>query len=85
MLRSEMEDFTDTDIKFMDEVFASVESALNKINPKLMPDRIELLKTKTNHYGPDVYYTREDAIILPNNIFVKPSVTEQFCNSDQKF
>jgi len=77
LLRSEMEDFTETDKTFMKDVFAKAKSAMDKINPKLLPERIELIKTNTNHYGPDVYYTREDAIILPNNIFKAPSIKAQ--------
>lgn len=77
LLRTEMEDFSDDEKKFMEDVFASAKSALDKINPKLLPRRIELIKTKANHYGPDVYYTREDAIIVPNNIFEKPSIEAQ--------
>ena len=77
MLRSEMQNFSGEEKVFINVVFASAQSALEKINSKLMPDRIELIKTKTNHYGPDVYYTREDAIILPDNIFMEPSVEEQ--------
>jgi len=76
-LQSEMENFTPEEEEFMHEVFASAKAAIDKINPKLMPKSIELIKTKTNHYGPDVYYTREDAIILPNNIFKNPSVADQ--------
>ncbi len=76
-LKTEMESFTPSEKEFIHEVFASAKSAIDKINPKLMPDHIELIKTKTNHYGPDVYYTREDAIILPKNIFQNPSVGDQ--------
>jgi len=77
MLRNEMSDFATEERAFMQEVFISAKSALDKVNPKLYPDHIELLKTKTNHYGPNVYYTREDAIILPDNIFLQPSVKAQ--------
>ena len=77
MLRSDMEDFSAKEKAFMEDVFESTKSALDRINPKLMPSKIELIKTKTNHYGPDVYYTREDAIILPDNIFEEPSIDSQ--------
>ena len=77
LLRSEMEDFSSDEEKFMEEVFASAKEALDKINPNLLPSRIELIKTKTNHYGRDVYYTREDAIVVPNNIFEEPSIEAQ--------
>jgi hypothetical protein len=77
LLRSDMEDFTANEKSFMEKVFQSTKSALDEINANLMPSKIELIKTKTNHYGPDVYYTREDAIILPNNIFEDPSIGAQ--------
>lgn len=77
MLKDEMSDFAPEEKAFMQEVFISTKSAIDKINPKLYPDHIELMKTKINHYGPDVYYTREDAIILPENIFLEPSVKAQ--------
>ena len=77
LLKSEMQDFTESEMVFMNEVFDSVETALKLINPKLIPPKIELIKTKINHYGPNVYYTREDAIILPDNIFTSPSVDAQ--------
>lgn len=77
LLRSEMEDFTEDEKAFMEEVFAVAKMELDKINPNLMPSLIELIKTKTNHYGPDVYYTREDAIILPKNIFIEKSLDAQ--------
>jgi len=77
LLRSEMEDFSEEEKKFMEEVFASAKAAIDKVNPKLLPSKIELIKTKTNHYGPDVYYTREDAIVVPDNIFEEPSVKDQ--------
>ncbi|MDF1699257.1 MAG: hypothetical protein P1U56_25605 [Saprospiraceae bacterium] len=77
LLKSEMQDFSEQEEAFMQVVFDSTLAALNAINPNLMPERIELIKTKTNHYGPNVYYTREDAIILPDNIFLSPSLDAQ--------
>lgn len=76
-LKTEMQDFTKEEEQFMHAVFDSAKDALDKINPKLLPSTIELIKTKTNHYGPNVYYTRERAIILPDNIFESPSVDVQ--------
>lgn len=76
-LKSEMENWTIEEKEFMNEVFDVAKSALDKINPNLMPSKIELIKTKPNHYGPNVYYTREDAIVLPNNIFEEPSIASQ--------
>lgn len=77
MLRSEMESFSAEDKTFMTEVMQSAKDALDKVNPALYPQHIDLIKTKTNHYGPDVYYTRDDAIILPANIFDDKAVNAQ--------
>ena len=77
LLRSDMADFSATEKTFIEDVFKTTKSALDNINSKLMPSHLELIKTKTTHYGPDVYYTREDAIILPDNIFIDPSIESQ--------
>ncbi len=77
MLKDEMSEFEPEEKAFMQEVFISAKSAIDKINPKLYPEHIDLIKTKTNHFGPSVYYTRENAIILPDNIFEVPSVKKQ--------
>lgn len=74
MLKSEMSNFEPSEKEFMEEVFASAKSALDALNPNLFPSKIELLKTKTNHYGPNVYYTRDQSIILPENIFENKSL-----------
>ncbi|MEE9439050.1 MAG: hypothetical protein V3V14_08630, partial [Saprospiraceae bacterium] len=58
-------------------VFASAKEEIDFINPKLWPKNIDLYKTKTNYYGPSVYYTRENGIIIPENIFVEPSIEDQ--------
>jgi len=77
MLQSEMSDFAPEERAFMQEVFIECKAALDKINPALYPSGIELIKTKTNHYGEDVYYTRDRAIVLPENIFKEPSLSSQ--------
>lgn len=77
MLKDEMLDFKPEEKAFMQEVFISAKEAIDKINPKLYPENIKLIKTKINHYGPNVYYTREEAIVLPENIFEVPSVGAQ--------
>lgn len=51
-------------------VSSTLDSCLNMIYarfPKLDLPQIELIKIDPNHYGPSVYYTRENAIIIPAN------------------
>ena len=77
LLRSEMTDFTEDDITFLNEVFTKAKAAIDTLNPALWPDNINLLKTKLNHYGPEVYYTREEGIIMPLDIFKEKNVKIQ--------
>jgi len=68
-LTTEVYGFTVEEQALMVEVFTEAKRILDKVNPNLWPNNIDLIKTRTNHYGPDVYYTREDAIIIPDNVF----------------
>lgn len=50
---------------------ATLDSCFNMIHrkfPNLELPTIELIKTDGNHYGPSVYYTRENSIIIPANV-----------------
>lgn len=40
----------------------------NKINPTIVPAKIELLKTNAKHYGEGAWYTRENRIIIPYDV-----------------
>ncbi|MCB0644213.1 MAG: hypothetical protein KDC44_21365 [Phaeodactylibacter sp.] len=51
-------------IKTMREAF----SLCQKLNADLFPDTLRLIKIKTNHYGPSVYYTREADIMIPEDV-----------------
>ncbi len=42
---------------------------LDRINPALFPKEISFIKSKGLPYGNDVYYTRENTIVIPENIF----------------
>ena len=37
------------------------------VSPDIFPKEIKLIKTKANHYGQSVYYTRENCIVIPYN------------------
>ena len=71
MLQTEVYTYTAEEEAVLTETMTEAKRILDKINPKLWPKNIDLIKTRTNHYGPDVYYTREDAIIIPDNVFAQ--------------
>lgn len=67
-LSSDVENFNEADKRNIEQVFNEVGEMLKKVNPKLIDRNIRLIKTKGRHYGPGVYYTRENAIIIPKDV-----------------
>lgn len=68
-LRRDVSDWTTAEKRLMDRVFDSIQVKVKALNPKLYPQGMKLVKIKTTHYGPDVYYTRGNCIMIPENIF----------------
>lgn len=66
-LRRDVESFSEEDQKLLREAFRKAFELTEKLRPGLFPSGIRLIKTKGLHYGPSVYYTREDCIIIPEN------------------
>lgn len=66
-LKSDVQDFTQDEILKVSEVFADIKSMFLEVNPNLLNKEVVLIKTKGNHYGNSVYYTRENKIIIPAN------------------
>jgi len=77
LLTNEVSNFTNAEKQLMEDVMARAKVLTDKLNPNIWPSHIDLIKVKTNHYGPDVYYTREDAIILPENVLVKENASSE--------
>ena len=69
--------WSDADKVFMDSVFTQANTRLQNINPSLLLPNIHLIKIKTDHYGPSVYYTRGSNIYIPENTLVGHSVEGQ--------
>lgn len=66
-LKTDVANFTPEEIEFVKSTFEKVKQISNDISPNIFPNQIELIKTKARHYGPSVYYTRENRIIIPQN------------------
>lgn len=70
-LASEMMDFDSSEVVLISAVMDSAITLVNKMNPNLIKRPIKLIKTDINHYGPSVYYTREDGIYIPKDALEK--------------
>lgn len=60
------------------EMVENVKKLCDTLSPRLFPADLRLIKIKTNHYGPDVYYTKGKNIYIPENIFKNFSKTIHF-------
>jgi hypothetical protein len=45
----------------------TVYALCEKTNPNLLPDTLCLIKTRGDYYGPSVFYTRENCIVIPED------------------
>ncbi len=77
-LASEVLAFDAADSIIISAVMDSAIFLVNKLNPDLIPRTIDLVKINTNHYGPSVYYTREDGIFIPKDALTRSNFDELF-------
>lgn len=75
-LASEVLSFNEDEKTFMLQVMSQIKRQIDSINPNLWMNDIRLIKTRTNHYGPNVYYTRDKNIIIPENVLKSKSMEE---------
>jgi len=75
-LRTEVMNWTDSEKILLNGIFDSIKVQVQRVNPSLMPDDIRLVKIRTNHYGPDVYYTRGKNIMIPENALYRQAARE---------
>ncbi len=66
-LRKDVESFTPKEAKFVRESMEWSYQQIAKLGPNIMPTHIRMIKTKGNHYGDGVYYTRENDIVIPQD------------------
>lgn len=75
-IASETMDFDSTEAVMISSVMDSAILLVNRLNPKLLSSTIQLVKINTNHYGPSVYYTRENGIYIPKDALAKGNTDE---------
>lgn len=66
-LQKDVESFTAEEILIIEGIFAKLYPICKQLNPDVIPKQLKLIKTKGQHYGDGVYYTRENCIIIPEN------------------
>lgn len=66
-LQRDMESFSPEESVRVAKVMQDVFNTCQSVAPGLFPDTLVMLKTKGKHYGPSVYYTRENCIVVPAN------------------
>lgn len=69
-LKKDVSNWQPEETEAMHKLLQSAKEMLDRINPELFPKEINLIKSKGLAYGNDVYYTRENTIIIPENIFI---------------
>jgi len=71
-LKTDVGHFSDEESQMLNDIFAKAFALCQKLSPDLLPDTLRLLKTKGRHYGPSVFYTRQQCIIIPENDLLEP-------------
>jgi hypothetical protein len=66
-LQTEVMNFTEEEEQKVRAVMDQAKAACDALNPAIFPKGVALVKIRTNHYGPSVYYTRENCIMVPEN------------------
>lgn len=76
-LQRDVENFSAAESMLAAEVMQEIFNTCLKVAPDLFPDTLILIKTKGKHYGPSVYYTRENTVIIPADA-LEPSIRRAF-------
>lgn len=67
-LKNDVTNFSPQERKRIDLVMKEIFKTCDAVAPGLFPERIRLIKTFGKHYGDGVYYTREDCIVIPQDV-----------------
>lgn len=67
-LRKDVESFDREESVLVAEVLQEAFKNCKELAPDIFPDTLIIIKTKGKHYGPSVYYTRENKIIIPRDV-----------------
>jgi hypothetical protein len=68
MLQDDLQEFSKEEKEITKELFDRALELCYMIDPNLKLPEIFLIKTAGKYYGPSVYYTRDNSIIIPSNV-----------------
>ncbi len=71
-LKTEVLDFTEEEAAFCREIFGEIYPQVQALHPNVFPKDLQLIKLKGNHYGAGAFYTREQAILIPQGVLEDP-------------
>ncbi|MBK7408755.1 MAG: hypothetical protein IPJ40_12250 [Saprospirales bacterium] len=66
-LRRDVRSFKEKEKERLIREMQTIYALCARLSPHLLPDTLRLIKTHGQYYGPSVYYTREDFIVIPEN------------------
>ncbi|NET32490.1 MAG: hypothetical protein F6K19_10835 [Cyanothece sp. SIO1E1] len=67
LLQRDVTSFSSKEKELLNRVWQKAYEDVTSIQEGLFPDTIRLVKTLAQHYGPGVYYTRGQGIVIPEN------------------
>ena len=67
-LRKDVESFSPEESMLVAAVLQEAFKNCREVEPDIFPDSLIIIKTKGRHYGPSVYYTRDNMIIVPRDV-----------------
>jgi hypothetical protein len=67
-LQTDVTSFTKEEAAFVAKAMNEAFQLIGKVSARYFPEEIRLIKTKAHHYDAEMYYTRENCIIIPEPI-----------------
>jgi len=64
-LKEDLMDFSEEEEKIVKKIFDEALALCQKVSPKLKLPTIQLIKTRGRYYGETVFFTRDNAIVIP--------------------
>ncbi len=67
-LQTDVTSFTKEESAFVAKAMNEAFQLVGKVSARYFPEEIRLIKTKAHHYDAEMYYTRENCIVIPELI-----------------
>lgn len=66
-LQRDVGNFNSNEMFLIEGIMYKIYELCKNLNPNIFPIELKLIKTKGQHYGDGVFYTRDNMIIIPQN------------------